>query len=85
LDLPFRRVNRTVAAFRLSPGQLSKNRAAMEDERRRIDEKLGLITAISWRHRAARLAFRIFNLPAYAERIARHGFVSFDQMLARLG
>jgi hypothetical protein len=83
--LPFRRVSRTVAAFRLTAGQLSKNRVAMEAERRWIDEKLGLITPSSWHHQAARLAFRIFNLSVYAERIARHGFVSFDQMLARLG
>ena len=83
--LPFRRVSQTVAAFRLTSGQLSKNRVAMEAERRQIDEKLGLITSSSWRHQAARLAFRIFNLPVYAERIARHGFISFDQMLARLG
>jgi glycosyltransferase involved in cell wall biosynthesis len=83
--LPFRRVSRMVAAFRLTPGQLSKNRAAMEAERRQIDEKLGLITPSSWRHQAARLAFRVFNLPVYIERIARHGFISFDEMLTRLG
>jgi GT2 family glycosyltransferase len=83
--LPFCRVPWTVAAFRLTPEQLSKSRAAMETERRQIDEKLGLITPSSWRHQAARLAFRTFNLPVYAERIARHGFISFDQMLARLG
>lgn len=83
--LPFRRINRTVATFRLNPGQLSKNRAAMEAERRQIDAKLGLITPTSWRHQAARLGFRLFNLPVYLERIARHGFISFDEMLARLG
>jgi len=73
-----------VAAFRLRHGQLTKNRRAMIEERSRVDEKLGLLEPRkTFRHRWARLAFRIANLPVYIERIARHGFVSFDQLLER--
>jgi hypothetical protein len=53
-------------------------------ERRRVDEKLGLLSGPSRIHRFfARWAFRLANAPAYAERIARHGFISFDQLLER--
>jgi len=77
-------VNVEVAAFRLRKGQLTKNRSVMIDERKRVDEKLGLIAAqINPRHRWARLAFRAGNFFVYAERIARHGFVSFDQLIER--
>ena len=75
-----------VAAFRLRAGQLTKNRAALVAERARVDEKLGLLASrITLRHRWARLIFRGANLPIYAERVARHGFVSFDELLARAG
>lgn len=75
-----------VAAFRLRRGQLTKNRPAMMAERARVDEKLGLPTArLTPRHRWARLVFRLANLPVYAGRIARHGFVSFDELLERAG
>lgn len=77
---------REVAAFRLRPGQLTKNRAALIGERKRVDEKLGLLVppagvSLRW----ARWRFRIANFGVYAERIRRHGFVTFDEMLARLG
>lgn len=75
-----------VAAFRLRAGQLTKNRAAMEDERARVDLKLGLrAKQRTLRHRWARLVFRLTNLPIYAERVARHGFVTFDELLGRAG
>lgn len=82
--VPFRRVGGgAVAAFRLRAGQLTKNRAAMLAERRRVDEKLGLVVAgAAARQRWAKWVFRIWNGSAYAERIARHGFVSFDEVLA---
>lgn len=74
-----------VAAFRLRAGQLTKNRAAMLAERIRVDDKLGLREGSTWRKRCwARAMFRLANLPAYLERLARHGFVSFDQLLARI-
>lgn len=85
--VPFVRVTtREVAAFRLRPGQLTKNRAAMMAERARVDEKLGLLDPPPGPStRRARWHFRFANLPIYAERIARHGFVSFDEVLERLG
>jgi hypothetical protein len=75
-----------VAAFRLRAGQLTKNRGALEAERRRVDEQLGLLAPrLTPAHRWARLRFRLANLPIYAERVRRHGFVSFDELLARCG
>ena len=84
--VPAVRVNGMVAAFRLRAGQLTKNRAAMVDERRRVDEKLGLREPrLALGHRWARIVFRFANLPTYAERIARHGFVTFDELLEKAG
>lgn len=79
---------REVAAFRLHGGQLTKNRAAMAAERARVDAKLNLLSPAGLSAaalRRARWRFRLANLPVYAERIARHGFISFDEMLARVG
>ena len=77
---------RAVAAFRLRAGQLTKNRGAMEEERARVDVKLGLLAGRrTVRHRWARLVFRLTNLPLYAERVARHGFVTFDELIDRAG
>jgi hypothetical protein len=73
-----------VAAFRLRTGQLTKNRAAMVAERSAVDAKLGLIGCEPGLRRwLARLAFRETNLPIYVERVVRHGFVSFDELLAQ--
>ena len=84
--VPAVRVGDEVAAFRLRSGQLTKNRPAMIEERARVDEKLGLRAGpLTVRHRWARLVFRAANLPVYAGRILRHGFVSFDQLLERRG
>jgi hypothetical protein len=85
--VPFvRATGREVAAFRLRAGQLTKNRESMMAERHQVDEKLGLLrpypAAALLR---ARWQFRLANIAIYAERIRRHGFISFDQMLARLG
>ncbi len=87
VGVPFlRATRREVAAFRLRAGQMTKARPVMIAERLRVDAKLGLCAGrITLRHRWARWYFRFANLPAYAERIARHGFVSFDQLLARVG
>jgi glycosyltransferase involved in cell wall biosynthesis len=75
-----------VAAFRLHGGQLTKNRPAMDEERKRVDKQLGLLAErFTARHHWARLVFRVANLPVYAGRIARHGFVSFDELLERGG
>ncbi|MBL9188264.1 MAG: hypothetical protein JNK23_12335 [Opitutaceae bacterium] len=77
---------RAAAAFRLRPGQATKNRAAMIAERSRVDEKLGLLATLPAAElRRARRRFRWANLALYAERIARHGFVTFDELLARGG
>jgi hypothetical protein len=77
---------REVAAFRLHAAQLTKARDAMIAERGRVDEKLRLLaTKFTWPHRLARWRFRLANLPTYGERIARHGFISFDELLVRGG
>jgi len=83
--VPFLRTGgRPVAAFRLRTDQLTKNRAAMLAERTKVDEKLGLLAPQpALRRRWARLVFRTANLPVYAERVARHGWVSFDELLAQ--
>jgi hypothetical protein len=84
--IPFLRVRGEVAAFRLRAGQLTKNRAAMEEERAHVDMALKLrVGSRTWRRRWARVLFRATNTFVYAERIARHGFVSFDEVLARSG
>ncbi|MES2696140.1 MAG: hypothetical protein V4773_21895 [Verrucomicrobiota bacterium] len=75
-----------VAAFRLRPGQLTKNRATMDAERTLVDERLklregGTPLARRW----ARWRFRVANAMIYAERIRRHGLVSFDTLLERGG
>lgn len=75
---------REVAAFRLRAGQLTKNREAMTAERALVDTKLGLRTFPHSRvRRIARLVFRAANAGIYFERIVRHGFVSFDELLAK--
>lgn len=83
--IPFMRSSgRAVAAFRLRTGQLTKNRTAMVAERAAVDHKLGLIgSEPRLRQWLARLAFRSENLPIYVERVLRHGFVSFDELLAQ--
>lgn len=83
--VPFVRVGGgAVAAFRLHAGQLTKNRPAMLAERAQVDVKLGLLAPQSAIRRWwARFLFRTANLPVYAERVVRHGFVSFDELLAQ--
>ena len=73
-----------VAAFRLRAGQLTKNLPVMVEEHRRLYEKLGLQPdRFTARHLWARLVFRAANVPVYAERIARFGFIGFGEVLAR--
>lgn len=82
--VPAVRVSDKVAAFRLRRGQLTKNRPDMVAERARVDEQLGLPAPnLTVRHHWAKLVFRAANLPVYAGRILRHGFVSFDELLER--
>lgn len=84
--VPFARVGGTMAAFRLRHGQLTKNRATMIAERNCVDQKLGLVAPRrTVRHHWARALFRLANLPVYAERVARFGFISFDQLIERVG
>lgn len=84
--VPAVRVGREVAAFRLRPDQLTKNRAMMNEERARVDAKLHLLTGRrTWRHHWAKAVFRSSNLPAYLGRIWRYGPISFDQLLERGG
>lgn len=81
--VPFIRVRGgEVAAFRLRVGQLTKNRPAMVAERASVDEKFALrIGSGNWSGGWARAVFRLANAPVYAERFARHGLVSFDELL----
>jgi hypothetical protein len=75
-----------IAAFRLRAGQLTKNRAAMLAERDRVDVKLGLRGVPGWwRCHSAMAVFRISNIPVYLDRIRRYGFITFDDMLTRVG
>lgn len=84
--IPFERVGGEVAAFRLRPGQLTKNRPAMSAERTLVDDRLGLLSGVGKRElRRARRWFRWANAWVYAERVARHGWVSFDELLTRGG
>lgn len=75
---------RDVAAFRLRAGQLTKNLPAMLAEHHIVYNKHKLPTdRITLHHRWARLVFRLANLPVYGERIARHGFITFGEQLAK--
>jgi glycosyltransferase involved in cell wall biosynthesis len=76
---------REVAAFRVHAGQLTQRRSEMITERRRVDDKLQLRQGATIQQRLARLRFRLANLPSYLGRIRRYGFISFDEMLVRIG
>lgn len=76
---------REVAAFRVHAGQLTQRRPEMIAERRRVDDKLQLRQGSTIQQRLARLRFRLANLSSYLGRIRRYGFISFDEMLVRIG
>ena len=75
---------REVAAFRLHAGQFTKNLPVMLAESQRVHDKLGLPQRRTARHRWAWLVFRVANVPVYLERIARHGFIGFGEVLAQV-
>jgi hypothetical protein len=53
-------------------------------EHHRVYDKLQLAAPRkTLRHRLARVAFMFANLPVYVERVARHGFITFGEQLAR--
>jgi len=84
--IPAVRIWGEVAAFRVRPGQFTQDRGAMVAERSRVDVQLALVAPRpSWRHWLARLVFRTANLAVYAERLCRHGWISFDELLVRAG
>jgi hypothetical protein len=84
--IPAVRIWGEVAAFRVRPGQFTQDRGAMVAERSRVDAQLALVAPRpSWRHWLARLVFRTANLAVYAERLCRHGWISFDELLVRAG
>ncbi len=73
-----------VAAFRLRAGQLTKNLPVMLAEHHIVYNKHRLAAErITLAHRWARFVFRLANVPVYAERIARYGFIGFGEQLAR--
>ena len=73
-----------VAAFRLRAGQLTKNLPVMLAEHHIVYNKHRLpAERITAAHRWARFVFRLANVPVYAERIARYGFIGFGEQLAR--
>jgi GT2 family glycosyltransferase len=77
---------REVAAFRVHAAQLTQRRSDLLAERQRVDEKLQLRQdRLTLRYRIARWQFRLANLPSYLGRIRRYGFISFDEMLVRVG
>lgn len=79
-------VNRTVAAFRLRPGQLTKNRGEMQAERERIDRALGLVSPrVTFEQLFASAVFRLSNVGTYLERIYRGGFVSYARFVTKRG
>lgn len=73
--VPFAFVDVEVARFRLHVAQLSKDEAAAANEHARVVGALPRASAF-----AARWRFRWQNLPAYFERIRRHGFVSMKSL-----
>jgi hypothetical protein len=74
---------RAVASFRLRAGQLTKNLPVMLAEHHVVYNKHRLpADRIEWKHRWARLVFRVSNLPVYIERVGRHGFITFGEQLA---
>ena len=84
-SIPFFFCNRTVGAFRLRTGQLTKNRALMINERFEVDRNLKLVSAPRRLHdKLASLVFRAANAAVYIERIARHGPITFDRMLEKM-
>lgn len=76
--VPFAFHDGEVAAFRLHAGQLSKDEAAAAAEHARAIAALPAAAA-----GAARWRFRWDNLPAYVERVRRHGFVSMQSLYRR--
>jgi hypothetical protein len=72
-------VDAEVAAFRLSAGQLSKQREVGEAEKNRALAPL----AATPRSLAALWRFRLGNLGVYAERLRRHGWVSMQSLYDR--
>lgn len=84
--VPAQFVDGEVAAFRLRPGQLTKQREAMTSERRRVDETLGLRRGVGLMPRVwARLCFRLANGRVYLERLRRQGWKRFDTVLTESG
>ena len=80
----FRFVNRTVGTFRLRAGQLTKSRGQMLEERERIDRNLELLAPKrAPRYLLARGVFRLYNASAYIERVVRHGFHSYLDVVNR--
>jgi hypothetical protein len=74
-----------VAAFRLRAGQLTKNLPVMLEEHHRLYNKLKLpAERITLHHRLARLVFLAANTPVYIERIYRHGFITFGEVLSKV-
>lgn len=81
----FRHCGRTVAAFRLRPGQLSHDTARTDLEQSNIVER-HLVAPISpLSQRVARWRYRLCNFPRYAARFRRRGFVTSYELLERGG
>ena len=72
-------VNLWVASFRLHAGQLSKRRAAMEEE------TANALRPFAGRPHslAALLRFRLGNVGVYGDRVRRHGWVSMRELYDR--
>lgn len=76
---------RPVAAFRLRAGQATKNLPVMLEEHNRLYAKLRLAApCLGIKHRLARFVFCLSNTGVYLERIRRHGFLRFGEVLAKV-
>lgn len=81
----FHYCGRTVALFRLRPGQLSQDTSLTEKEQSEIVHR-HLPSPVSRSQRLwARVRYRLYNLPRYLARFRRRGFVTSYHLLAQGG
>jgi glycosyltransferase involved in cell wall biosynthesis len=82
---PFRHAGRTIAAFRLRPGQLSHDTRQTDKEQSEIVSRHLPATISPTRRIIARWRYRLWNLPRYVARFRQRGFVTSYELLERGG
>jgi hypothetical protein len=70
-----------VARFRLHAGQLSSNRAEVNDERVILMRRMEQIHVSSAQRLMSRLRYRVNNVPRYIERVKTVGWMSSEAMI----